>query len=237
MGKLYTIGYANKDFETFLKMLQDNNVNCLVDIRTTPYSKQYPEYNEDVLKEKLKDNKITYLPFKNEFGARRQEHNVYSNITYPDGSYNDVVIFEKVWTTNEFKKGVERIKNGLNKGFNICLMCSEKHPFECHRDIMVSEYFYRYEKIEVNHIFSISEVYKHTSYDGNIKNIFEAQKNKFFDKHYKELSYSGGLFAEEYPIKKYVKEWEDFFKEYTREKGYYLQNLFIGYKKGEEDYD
>ena len=63
-----------------------------------------------------------------------------------------------------------------------------------------------HEKIEVNHIFSISEVYKHTSYDGNIKNIFEAQKNKFFDKHYKELSYSGGLFAEEYPIKKYVKE-------------------------------
>ena len=46
--------------------------------------------------------------------------------------------FEKVRKSWAFKNGVERIWQGLDKGFTISLMCSESEPFDCHRFSMVS---------------------------------------------------------------------------------------------------
>ena len=39
------------------------------------------------------------------------------------------------------KQGMNRISNGLEKGFNIALMCTEKDPKDCHRCILVGRTF------------------------------------------------------------------------------------------------
>lgn len=96
MSKLFTIGYANKSIDDFIKILKLNNINCIVDVRTMPFSKQFPDYNECNLSKLLKESKISYLSFKNEFGARRSESEVYQKIDLYDDSNIDVVVFEKV---------------------------------------------------------------------------------------------------------------------------------------------
>ena len=48
------------------------------------------------------------------------------------------VEFAKVRKSWVFKNGVERIWQGINKGFVISLMCSESEPFDCHRFSMIS---------------------------------------------------------------------------------------------------
>ena len=47
----------------------------------------------------------------------------------------DCKTVRKSWA---FKNGVERIWQGLDKGFTISLMCSESEPLDCHRFSMIS---------------------------------------------------------------------------------------------------
>jgi hypothetical protein len=64
-----------------------------------------------------------------EFGARH---------TDPLLLTNGRVDFDKVRKSGSFRKGVERLRHGVNKGFTIALMCAEADPLECHRFSMIS---------------------------------------------------------------------------------------------------
>ncbi|WP_047396498.1 DUF488 family protein [Cetobacterium sp. ZOR0034] len=129
--KCYTIGYSGIKIERFIEILKERNINCVIDVRSTPYSKYVPEYNKEELKKSLKKNNIVYSNFNKEFGARRTEDEVYSE--------DEIVDFEKTLKLDIFNDGVKRLKIGYEKGYNIVLMCSEKNPLDCHRFSMVSK--------------------------------------------------------------------------------------------------
>lgn len=69
-----------------------------------------------------------------EFGARQTDKSLFSSDGYVD--------FEKVIKTPSFKNGMDRVYDGLQKGFNIAFMCAEKDPMDCHRNILVARAFY-----------------------------------------------------------------------------------------------
>lgn len=131
--KLFTIGHSVYDTYYFINLIKIYNINCIVDVRSIPYSKYSRQYNKDVIKNILKKNNIVYIYMGAEFGARRESKELYSKEGYLD--------FEKVVYDNDFLKGVERIKNGLQKGYNIAFMCTEKEPEDCHRCILIGRYF------------------------------------------------------------------------------------------------
>ncbi len=55
MGKtLFTIGYAAKKNDEFLSLLKKNGVTCLVDVRSSPYSGTFKEYDKETLRAFLK---------------------------------------------------------------------------------------------------------------------------------------------------------------------------------------
>jgi uncharacterized protein (DUF488 family) len=122
-------------------MLQTIGVQAVADVRSVPASKYTPQFKKEALQAALKRNGIAYLPFGNEFGARRTDS------LDADGKVN----FEKAVETQAFIHGTERIMNGLQKGYKIALMCSEANPLECHRFAMVSRWFYEH-RIDVEHI-------------------------------------------------------------------------------------
>lgn len=139
--RLYTIGHSNQSFEEFAAMLQTQAINVIVDVRSVPASKYTPQFNKEPLRNALKRIGINYLSFAEEFGARR---------TDALDAHNNVD-FEKAVQTEAFQRGAERLRNGLNQGYTISLMCSEANPLECHRFAMVSRYFFEHD-IEVLHI-------------------------------------------------------------------------------------
>lgn len=151
MSKVYTIGHSAHKINYFLSILRTYNINCIIDVRSIPYSKYTPQFNEDNLKTILHNNKIHYISMGKELGARRDETDLYTLEGYLD--------FEKVRMSSLFIKGIERIKAGIEKGFNITLMCTEKDPIDCHRNILVARELYKqdydvvnildYEKIEI----------------------------------------------------------------------------------------
>ena len=197
--KLYTVGHSNQSLEEFLSLLQHHNVNCIVDVRSVPASKYAPQFNEENLKYFLKSNGIQYLPFGDEFGARR------TDCIDDDGQVN----FEMAVTTPLFQQGTERLRKGLEKGFNIALMCSEADPLECHRFSLISRYFHN-NGIEVYHILK----------DANLATQREIEKrmvNEF-------------LHSRKY----HLAEIDELFGTYTAEEqladAYRLKNKEIGYK-------
>lgn len=163
--KIYTIGHSNHKIDDFMKLLKKHAVNCIVDVRSDPFSKHHPQFNKDNLERALKEEKIEYLHFGKEFGARRTEKELLG--------YNGKVDFEKVRNTEEFKKGVERLKKGIEKGFVIALLCAEKDPAECHRFALVSVGLVE-AGFTVEHILADGTVRKHEEVE---KELINKRKN------------------------------------------------------------
>ncbi|MDY2943077.1 MAG: DUF488 domain-containing protein [Paludibacteraceae bacterium] len=149
MYPLYTIGHSNQSFEEFAEILQAQKIDVIVDVRSVPASKYTPQFNKEPLSNSLKRLGINYLSFAKEFGARRTDA--------LDKDNN--VDFEKAVQTTAFFHGVERLLNGLSKGYRISLMCSEADPIECHRFAMISRYFYEH-GIDVCHIIKEKDRYE-----------------------------------------------------------------------------
>jgi len=140
---IYTVGHSTHPLEKFLDLLQKFSITCLVDVRSVAASSYNPQFNKEPLANFLKDNGIIYLHFAEEFGARHTDPDLLDE----EGKVN----FEYVRKSWNFKNGVERIWQGLDKGYTIALMCSESEPFDCHRFSMVSIALQK-DGFEVKHI-------------------------------------------------------------------------------------
>lgn len=145
----FTIGHSNQTIEDFVEKLKQHKINCVVDIRSSPQSKHNPQFNKMSLQEEMKKQSIMYIYMGDLLGGR------YDNpqLLYPDGKVN----YKKVRDLYSFKKGINRIINGIEKGYILTLMCSEKDPYNCHRFVLIS---YQLSKmsVTVKHILESSEI-------------------------------------------------------------------------------
>ena len=144
MKQIYTVGHSTYEIDDFISLLKNYNINTLVDVRSTPYSKFSSQYNKESLKHYLNKHNIYYIFMGDSLGARYDD----KNLLFDDGKVN----FKKVQETKLFQDGITRLDKGISKGYNISLMCSEKEAFDCHRFGLVSEFLTK-DSIDVNHIY------------------------------------------------------------------------------------
>ena len=76
---LFTLGYSGFSVRTLISTLQKNNITLLADVRSLPYSRRHPDYNQDVLSAVLKEYQIRYQSYAAEFGARQEDRRYYPN--------------------------------------------------------------------------------------------------------------------------------------------------------------
>jgi uncharacterized protein (DUF488 family) len=144
-GSLSTIGHSNHNTYLFIHMLKENNINVVVDVRSTPYSKYVKEYNREDLINLLKGHNINYIFMGDLLGAKIEDDSLLLD--------NGVLDFNKVTEQEFFKKGIKRVLKGIDKGYNISMMCAEKNALECHRFGLISSYLSnKVTDIEITHI-------------------------------------------------------------------------------------
>lgn len=202
MGLLYTIGHSQHDFEYFSGLLKRNNINHLLDVRSTPYSRYAETYNREQLSGLLREKNILYSYMGKYFGARLESSELYSEEGYLD--------FEKVIQSDFFIKGMNNVILGLNRGNNIALMCTEKDPINCHRAILVARAF-ALNGVNVTHILP----------DGNLqtqKELNERLLNIYFPERAQLSIFSCNNILDDGDYLKLA------YKKHNREIGYHIQN-------------
>lgn len=140
---IYTIGHSTHPADYFLELLTTHGVNCVVDVRSIAASRYHPQYNQKRLSDFLNQHGITYLHFAAEFGARQT--------AAPMLDDNQRVDFDKVRQSPSFRSGMQRLHQGMAKGYTLALMCAESDPLDCHRFIMITPALV-HEGLEVRHI-------------------------------------------------------------------------------------
>jgi uncharacterized protein (DUF488 family) len=125
---IYTIGHSNHPIAHFLKLLQEQGVTLLADVRSTPYSRFNPQFRRDALAESLAQHNIEYLFLGEELGARSKDPSCYD-----EGR----VSYRKLAATGLFRQGIDRLLAAA-KSHTVAVMCAEKDPLDCHRTILVA---------------------------------------------------------------------------------------------------
>jgi uncharacterized protein (DUF488 family) len=140
---LYSIGHGNRKAEDFLALLKDFGIEYLIDIRSQPYSKFNPQFNQIDLKFFLKRNGVQYVFMGDTIGGRPKDTSCYDN----EGK----VDYELVKTKDFFLSGIDRLKTAYYKDINVVLMCSESNPCECHRSKLIGKVLFN-DNIVLKHI-------------------------------------------------------------------------------------
>ena len=122
MGQILTIGHSTHDLDAFLRLLSENRVTAVADVRSVPASRFTPQFNRDAIKRALRDVDIKYAFLGAELGARSDDPNCY---------VNGKVQYARLAQTPAFAEGIERLRRGLATE-RIALMCAEQEPLDCH---------------------------------------------------------------------------------------------------------
>ena len=123
-----TIGHSTHPLEDFIDLLRRHRVTALADVRSTPYSRYNPQFNQLVLKRRLKGESIAYVFLGAELGGRSDNPTFYR-----DGHIN----YDRLGRTDAFQYGLGRVTRGA-ADYRIALMCAEKEPLHCHRSLLVA---------------------------------------------------------------------------------------------------
>jgi uncharacterized protein (DUF488 family) len=140
---LYTIGHGNRKPEDFLDILKKFGIDYLIDVRSMPYSKFNPQFNQNELKFFLQKNGISYVFMGDTIGGRPKDISCYDG----DGK----VDYEKVKEKDFFLQGMNRLKIAYDKNIHLVIMCSESKPCECHRSKLIGKVL-DLENITLKHI-------------------------------------------------------------------------------------
>lgn len=141
MHTVWTIGHSTHTLEQFTAMLQEAEITAIADVRSTPFSRHLPQFNQLELKDALREVGIAYSFLGDLLGGRPKHKHL-----YVDGVAN----YEAMAKTDDFRLGLRRVQNGI-KQFRIALMCSEHDPMDCHRCLLVSRELHQI-GIEIAHI-------------------------------------------------------------------------------------
>jgi len=140
---LLTVGHSNHEPDQFLQLLHTHSVSVLADVRSSPFSKFLPHFNQQILESHLKAHNIRYVFVGKELGGRPEGEQFYDEEGY--------VLYHRVAEAPFFRAGLDRLKTGLQRGYRIAIMCSEEDPSECHRCLLVTRVLSE-EGVECQHI-------------------------------------------------------------------------------------
>lgn len=110
--QIYTLSCCRVSNKTFSTLLRTHSINCVVDLRSKGRSLYDYGYTQEQTEATVKGLGVYYLPFGKHFDAFLGE----------ERDRNGYLIYEKVCKTDVFKEGIERICNGIKKGYRIMLL-------------------------------------------------------------------------------------------------------------------
>jgi len=153
-SRLWTIGHSTRSAEEFNQILKAHEIEALIDVRTFPGSRRYPQFNKQQLASALPENGIAYFHLA-ELGGRRQTRKDSKNTAWKNQSFRG---YADHMETTEFQLGIERLLEIVSVR-RTAIMCAEALWWRCHRSLISD--FLKVRGVEVIHILDAAHEEPH----------------------------------------------------------------------------
>ena len=165
---LFTIGHSTHSFEQFAGLLARHRIEAVCDVRSAPFSRRNPQFNQDALKNELRAAGVSYVFLGRELGVRsaNADH-------YVDGK----VQYRSLAREPLFLEGLERVRRGA-ESLRIALMCAERDPLECHRTILVCRAL-RTADLDIKHILADGTVESRSATEQRLMDVLDIVPDMF----------------------------------------------------------
>lgn len=162
---MFTIGHSTLPIDVFLKIIKDNGVRWLVDIRTIPKSRHNPQFAQENLEKSLKAAHIRYR-WQKSLGGLRHALKDSINTGWRNASFRGYADYMQ---SPEFTTATDELLTA-SPPEQTAIMCAEAVPWRCHRSLVGDALLAR--GIEVEDIY----------YDAKGKSRYEPHKMTPFAK-------------------------------------------------------
>lgn len=148
LNKIYTIGFTKKNAEEFFTLLQKNKVQLLVDVRLNNSSQlagfsKFPDI-EFFLK------KICGIEYKHEI-LFAPEENTLKRYKKKEIDWDQYVLeFNETMKKRNIREYIAKAYKNVSD--DICLLCSEPTPEQCHRRLIAEIFSEVFPEIKIIHI-------------------------------------------------------------------------------------
>lgn len=154
MVKIWTVGHSTRSAEEFTRILQAHDIEVLVDVRTFPGSRRYPQFDREALAESLSENQIEYK-HEPRLGGRRTPRPDSHNTAWRNAQFRG---YADHMETEDFQNGVRELLE-LASSKRVAVMCAEAVWWRCHRSLIAD--YLKAEGHEVIHIIDEKKTEEH----------------------------------------------------------------------------
>ncbi len=151
---IWTLGHSTRSIEEFNQILITHEIKTLVDVRTFPGSRRYPQFNKEQLTESLESMGVEYVHVP-ELGGRRKARADSRNTAWKNEGFRG---YADHMETSEFQKGIRRLLE-LAGQKRTAVMCAEAVWWRCHRSLISD--FLKAAGVQVVHIVSEKKTEEH----------------------------------------------------------------------------
>lgn len=154
MVKIWTVGHSTRSGEEFGEILRAHKIDMLLDVRTFPASRRFPQFNRDALAGSLGEKGIKYK-HEPRLGGRRTPRPDSHNTAWRNAQFRG---YADHMESEEFRNGVTELLE-LASGVRVAVMCAEAVWWRCHRSLLAD--YLKSEGHEVIHILDEKKTEEH----------------------------------------------------------------------------
>ncbi|MGI8730605.1 MAG: DUF488 domain-containing protein [Solirubrobacteraceae bacterium] len=125
---VWTVGHSNHEFDAFARLVGQEQIEFLADVRSFPYSRFAPHFNRDELQGAIGQHGVGYLFLGKELGGRPTTEDHYDEEGH--------ALYGPMSQEPAFRAAIERVIDGA-RAHRLALVCSEGDPHDCHRRLLV----------------------------------------------------------------------------------------------------
>lgn len=152
--EIWTIGHSTHPIDDFIKLLKSFDIQTLIDVRSLPGSRKFPQYDKEALETSLRHSNIHYLHLK-DLGGRRKTSKESKNTGWRLASFRGYADYME---TEEFLKATMQLES-IGSANRTVYMCAEAVWWSCHRSL-ISDHL-KVNHWAVYHIMGIGKAQEH----------------------------------------------------------------------------
>ncbi len=130
--RLFTLGYADRSFESFIKILEHSSIRLVADVRSNPASARFPQFERHALSSELGKRGVVYRWFRSLGGRRRETSGQNEHTALGEEGFQR---YCAAMNTSEFAVSAEALL-GLTASTVVGVLSADRDFRSCHRQFL-----------------------------------------------------------------------------------------------------